>query len=103
MNIRTEFVNQAGAGMEVGCRQWKEGGLGERGEGMDSGSETDVAVRTTWPAIPSCNNTIHLLPTPPILPSPAAPSSPAAAHPTRLLWQLRTVPTSMCEAAASAL
>jgi hypothetical protein len=42
-------VNPAGAGVEVGCRPVAgAAGLAERGEGMDSGSETDVAVRTSW-------------------------------------------------------
>jgi hypothetical protein len=44
-----DVVNQAGTGVEVGCRPVAgAAGLAERGEGMDSGSETDVAVRTSW-------------------------------------------------------
>jgi len=45
----TDVVNEAGAVAEE--LDWFAGGrsgrLGKRGEGMDSGSETDVAVRTT--------------------------------------------------------
>jgi hypothetical protein len=59
VDYRTEFakrplgyldmVNPAGAGVEVSCRPVAgAAGLAERGEGMDSGSETDVAVRTSW-------------------------------------------------------
>lgn len=76
-------VNPAGAGVEVGCsgrsgglgRAWRRDGFRERNR---RGSKDKLDIL-------SCNNTSHLLPPPPISISPVAPSSPAAAHPTRPL------------------